>query len=241
LPAPAESKSPDVLSVRIATGLLREQEIAGKNRTARIVNAHQFSLTVQSIIPCTEFAGMATGIAAPAQCGIRPMGKTNLHSAFSVTANRIVAGKHVKVSAITGDVPDALWGKSEKEGVVPLPNQPERKTIAAALGLRIVSIPRDPANSLPAIALKEFQYENISKSVDWSIVDSPSYVRPEERWSNHRAIWSDDEVRRRRSQVFQCLREQMPPGLLLDEPQLEQLSVSEDYFQQQPEMNAVGY
>ena len=82
--APSEDRSPDVFSVRITAGLLREQEIKGKNRTVRIVNAHRLSLTVQSVIPCTEFGGLAKELDAMAPCGIRPMGKTNLHSAFSV-------------------------------------------------------------------------------------------------------------------------------------------------------------
>jgi hypothetical protein len=244
LPAPkvpSKDTSPDVVSVRITAGLLREQEIKGQNRTVRIVNAHQLSLTVQSVIPCTEFRGIAKGLDAKATCGIRPMGKTNLHSVFSVTAEGIVPGKHVEVSAITGNVPDALWGKSAKDGVVQLPQTPERKTIEAALGICVVSIPQKPANSLPAIAIEKFNYERISKRVDWATVERPKYVRPEARWSNYSTIWQDTSVKQRRNDVLEFLREQMPPDRILNEPHLERLSATEDYFQQQPEMNAVGY
>jgi len=152
LPAPKDpkkDKSPDVFSVRITGGLLREQEIKGQNRTHRIVNAHRLSLIAQSVIPCTEFGGLAKGLGAKASCGIRPMGKTNLKSVFSVTADGIIPGRHVEVSAITGNVADAVWGKSETEGLVPLLKTPERKTIEAALGIRMVSIPQDPVQACP--------------------------------------------------------------------------------------------
>jgi hypothetical protein len=252
LPAPKDpqkDKSPDVFSVRITGGLLREQEIKGQNRTHRIVNAHRFSLIAQSVIPCTEFEGLAQGLfadkiaqlAAKAPCGIRPMGKTNLKSVFSVTADGIIPGKHVKVSAITGNVPDAVWGKSETEGLVPLLKTPERKTIEAALGIRMASIPQDPVHGLPAIAIEKFAFEPIPKNVDWAVRELPKYVKPEEKWTNYSAIWSDDSVRKRRNDVLACLRQQLPPDLVLNEPHLERLSVTENYFQQQPEMNAVGY
>ena len=238
---PLQDKSPDVFSVRITAGLLREQEIKAKSRTVRIVNAHRLSLTVQSVIPCTEFGGVAKGLDAETPCGIRPMGKTNLHSVFSVTADGILPGKHVKVSAITGEVPDAVWGKSEKEGLIPLPRTPKSETIKAALGIRIASIPQDPVNVLPPMAIEKFKYEPISKSVDWAVVERPEYVRPEGRWSKYSAIWTDDSVRQRRNDILEFLRQQMPPDLLLNEPHLERLSATEDYFQQQPEWNAVGY
>ena len=235
-------KSPEVFSVRITGGLLREQEIKGTNRTARIVNAHQLSLTVQTVIPCTGFGGVAEGLKAGHPCGIRPMGKTNLDSVFSVTADGLIPGKHINVSAITGNIPDAVWGISEtKDDIVPLPKTPESKTIEAALGVSIVSIPQDPENSLPAIAIEKFNFERISKRVDWAVVDRPKYVKPEERWSKYSTIWQDDSVRQRRNEVLRCLREEMPLDRVLNEPHLERLSATEDYFQQLPEMNAVGY
>lgn len=244
--------SPDVFSVRITAGLLREQEIQGKNRTVRIVNAHRFSLTVQSVIPCTEFKEMGKGLDAKTPCGIRSMGKTSLHSVFSVkavkilpdkslAADKILPGKHVSVSAVTGNVPDAMWGKSEKEGLVPLPKTPEGKTIEAALGVRIDAIPQDPVNSLPAMPIEKFKFELIAKSVDWAVVERPKYAKPEERWSKYGTIWQDDSVRQRRKEILECLRQHMPPELALNEPHLERLSATEDYFQQRPEMNAVGY
>lgn len=243
LPAPKnpqKDKSPDVFSVRITSGLLREQKI-DEHHTHRIVNAHQLSFAVQSVIPCTKFEGLAAKLKAAMPFGIRPMGKTNLESVFSVMADGIEPDKHVKVSEITGNVPDAVWGKSEKEGLVPLPKAPGSKTIEATLGIRIICIPQKPVHSLTAIPIKELVFERISKSVDWALQERPKYDQPEKTWTNYSAIWTDDSVRERRKEVLACLRQQLPHDLVLNEPNLEQLSKNSDYFQAPPEMNAVGY
>jgi hypothetical protein len=236
----AADTTPEVFSIRITTGLLREQEIKNKNRTARIVAAHQLSLTVQSVIPCTKFEGLAAKAGATKPCGIRPMGKTNLTSTFSVMSSEITA-EQIKVSAITGNVPDALWGKPEKEGLVPVPKTPETKTVEVALGIRIVILPRSPEHSLPDIPIESLEYETISKSVDWTVVDGPQYAPPSEpRWLQYDGIWKDAAVKQRRDGVLKFLRQHMPADLVLNEPDLKELSDAKDYFQQNPELNAVG-
>lgn len=230
--------SPDVFTVRITTGLLREQEIKGENRTHRIVNAHQLSLVVQSVIPCTKFAGLAEKVDAAAPCGIRPMGRTSLESVFTVTADGIEPGKHVKVSAITGNVPDAVWGN---EGLVLLPKTPDRKTVKATLGIRIVCIPQVPVAELPAIPIKEFDFDLIEKTVDWGEPGKlPKYKLSEEGATIFNTICSDS-VNESRKAILACLRRQLPADLLLNEPDLKRLSNDKDYFQARPEMTAVGY
>ncbi len=236
-----QATSPDIFSVRITGGLIREQEVQAEKRTARIVNAHRLSLSVQSVIPCTEFAGLGKGTTAKTDCGIRSMGKTKLQSVLSVTVNGIDAGKQVKISPITGNVPDAMWGKSEKEGIVPTPKKPETKTIDAALGVRIESIPLPPVGSLAPIPISKLTYEVIPKRVDWHVENLPAYTRPTAKWTDNKTIWTDNSVNQRRLDVLKFLRQDMPDGLLLNEPHLERLSANQDYFQQQPEMNAVGY
>ncbi len=236
----AVDASPEVFSIRINTGLLREQEIKSENRTARVVNAHRLSLSVQSVIPCTKFEGVAKDLAAASPCGIRPMGKINLQSTFRVTVEGTqkerITEKQISVSVITGNVPDAVWGKSEKEGVVPLPKTPERKTIEAALGVRIDSIQQAPVDSLPAIPIARFQYEDLPKRVDWSVEKQPEYVLVQTRWSEYSGIWNDDAVKRERDGVLKFLRRHMPDELMLHKPELEQMSACQDYFQQQPEI-----
>jgi hypothetical protein len=104
----------------------------------------------------------------------------------------------------------------------------------------MVSIPQDPVQGLPAIAVEKFAYDPIPKNVDWAVRGLPKYTPLEKKWTNYSAIWSDP-VKQRRTDVLACLRQQLPPDLVLNEPHLERLSVTENYFQQQPEMNAVGY
>lgn len=255
LPAPRDpkkDKSPEVFSVRITRGLLREQEVEvmdpetgeAAKRTYRIVNAHQLSLTAQSVIPCTELEGLATGVGA--KCGIRPMGKRNLHSPFKVTADRIEPGKHVKVSAVTGNVPDAVWGICAVEDKVPLPKTPDTKTIEATLGIRIDGIPQHPVGSLLEIRIEKFRFAPILKSVDWALLELPTYAKPEEKWTDYSTVWSDpavveSRVEQNRNAVLAYLRKQLPRDLVLNKPDLKELSKNSDYFQEHPEMNAVGY
>jgi len=247
---------PDVLSVRITGGLLREQEIeetTGKRvteatkkgtqkRTYRIVNAHQLSLTVQSVIPWTKFEGLAKDLATASPCGIRPMGMRSLHSVFKVEFLRADGGKHEKlhVSAITGNVADALWGKCAVEKEVPLPEKPENKTVPATVGIRIACTPLEPAFSLPvmpAATLKEQDYVmtvprenpgNLPKTIG---AGGKKFFE---------TIWADTTVTKRKA-ILGCLQARSP-DLVLNEPKLERISrMEKNYFQHQPAINAVGY
>jgi hypothetical protein len=237
----AADSTPEVFSIRVSTGLLREQETEDANhtkRTKRIVAAHQLSMSVQTVVPCTEFEGLgksAKRVAATEPCGIRPMGKTKLESTLTVTADKPIAA-NIRVSTISGNVPDALWGKSEKEGVVPLPEKAERKTIEAGLGIRIVCIPQKPEHSLAEIPIKEFAFENLpGKRVDWKVVDPPTDVPPQPtEWTDHSTIWTDSSVKQQRDGVLRFLRQHMPADLVLSEPNLEKLSGAPDYFLQNP-------
>jgi len=263
-PASQTSSQPDVFSLRITGGLLREQEVEASNgkkvtegtpkevekRTYRIVKAHQLSLAIQSVIPCTEFDGLAKELKSikvtnpktrkeEEPCGIRPMGKPTLVSVFSVTADGIVPGDKVKLSAITSNVPDALWGKSEQKGLV-LPTTPENKTIPATVGVRIDCIPQAPQDSLdiPIAELKDSAIP--AKHVDWAVLEPPEYKQTAKRWTDYKEI-SSKSVAKTRNAVLECLRKQLPADWVLNEPNLEVLSETKDYFQQQPELNAVGY
>ena len=262
---------PDVLSVRITGGLLREQEVEAttgekvtertpqaKKRTYRIVNAHQLSLTVQSVIPCTHFEGLGKGLEsikvtnpetgeAEASCGIRPMGEKVLHSRLSVELLRTDGAKpeKVRVSAIVGNVPDALWGKCVKQGDVPLPKTPENKTIAATIGIRIDCVARGLKEPLLDIPIGEFKWEHIDKRVEWaSPAGPPQYKLHPAGTTVFNTIWSES-VKTKRMDILKCLRHQ---GSELNEPKLEEFgkleelsSTTADYFQAEPEMCPLSY
>jgi hypothetical protein len=63
-------------------------------------------------------------------------------------------------------VPEALWGKSEREGVVPAA-APAANTITATLGIQIAFAPIHPQGALPAMQIQKFAYETSNKSIPW--------------------------------------------------------------------------
>jgi len=233
---PQVPAKPDVFSVRITEGLLRQQEVEVtnpgtkevENRTYRIVNAHQLSLTAQSVIPCTRFTELmpepermkGVKLKAKASLGIRPMGKQVLDSEFSVTISPVkhkIASDEEKlefrnkfsVSVVTGNVPDALWGKCAVENDVSLPKTPEAKTIEVAVGIRISCIVPKPQHELLDIQIWKLAYQNLpKKDVKWQ--------NPEEEAA--RGYGADDtifstimasKVIEERKEICDCLKKQM--------------------------------
>jgi hypothetical protein len=280
---PQDISQPDVLSVRITGGLLREQEVEvkdpttgnSKKHTYRIVNAHQLSLTAQSVIPCTRFTELTpwpertkevraeltpeperkkeVKLKAETALGIRPMGRQSLDSRFKVSifdsAKKPVGAGIFSVSEVTGNVPDALWGKCAIENDVPLPKTPEAKTIEVAVGIRVVCIPLEPELPLPVIAGDTFKEQLYEKRVVWEYTkDLPKITQPGAGTKIFNTIWLNADVTEKRTKVLNCLREQLrlseqqlPPDSVLNEPNLELLGKSKDYFQAGPAMNSVGH
>jgi len=241
---------PDVFSLRITGGLLREQKI-DENRTDRIVNAHHLSLVAQSVIPCTGFEGLAaTASFAPSSLGIRPMGKTGLESKFGVTILDEAGNPklpNLRVSSVAGNVPDAVWGKSARDGVVPLPDKPEAKTIGATVGIRISCIAPEPVNPIPKISIAKLAYREIRKKVDWAApVEIQPYTDRTGDTTIFNTIWVE-AVKKERAAILNCLRGN---GFAMNEPNLEEFSKIGDpgggqlplggYFQQQPRLCALG-
>lgn len=250
LPPSKVETVPDVFSLRITAGLLREQKI-DDNRTDRIVSAHQLSLVAQSVIPCTTFEGLAATVpVAPSPLGVRPMGKTNLESKFSVTVfdeARNPKLPNLRVAAVAGNIPEAVWGKSPREGVAPLPDKPDAKTIGATVGIRISCIAPEPVNPIPKIPIAKLAYREIKKNVDWSTpVEIQPYTDRPADTTIFNTIWAD-AVKRERAAILNCLRDS---GFAMSEPNLEEFSKIGNpgaeqlplggYFQEQPRLCALG-
>jgi hypothetical protein len=179
LPATAS----ETIAVRINAGLLRQKE--GQEKVLRVVNAHALSLTAESLIPSTEFGGLATGAkyedpkklrpALDKDFGIRPMGKQRLNSTFKVLLRREIGDvykdqgtpENLRARFVVNGVPEALWGPSETEGVVALPETPLAKTISATLGIRFSFDPKKPQHALPPMEILQFAYENFYKLIPW--------------------------------------------------------------------------
>ncbi len=74
----------------------------------------------------------------------------------------------LRVSVVTGNVPDALWGKCEKRNEVPLPKTPEAKTIEVAVGIRISCIAPKPQHELLDIKIQKLAFRKLKdKEVEW--------------------------------------------------------------------------
>jgi hypothetical protein len=148
------------------------------------------------------------------------MGKQVLDSEFSVTISPVkhkIASDEEKlefrnkfsVSVVTGNVPDALWGKCAVENDVSLPKTPEAKTIEVAVVIRISCIVPKPQHELLDIQIWKLAYQNLpKKDVKWQ--------NPEEEAA--RGYGADDtifstimasKVIEERKEICDCLKKQM--------------------------------
>jgi hypothetical protein len=234
----------DVLSLRIANGLLREQQVDGNGLPyiIRVVNAHELALTAQSLVPSTSFEGVITvGKSDDSPFGIRPMGSTSLDSKMQVTL-RTEAGDTITgglvVTTLTSGVPDALWGKSSATGRVDLPSTPEATTLKATVGVRISCAPAATEHPLPPIALAKLKYDDLDpKPFDWLPVAEPDSIEAPGDRTLRNTIWGNAGVDARRRAILGVIARVSPFELYA--PQLERLSTSPDYFQAEPELAAV--
>jgi hypothetical protein len=257
LPAPQEHPEiPDVIGVRINSGLLQQRE--KDKQVVRVVNAHTLSLTAESLIPSTRFAGLAT-IAKYKQpgkrrpdlntgFGIRPMAKQRLTSAFEVRLlkkfeNDFVdqdTPSNLQISFVENGVPDALWGPSEVEGQVALPSEPQAITIDATVGVRFSFAPIPPKHAIFPIPLEKLKFEQLpTKKVVWQDLGEARTIAAHEKNTFWNTIWGNPDVNHRRDAILDVLRGQSP--FALNVPNLEQLHRSErDYFQADPEFCTLG-
>ena len=191
-------------------------EVTPKNEI-RVVTAHNLSFTIQSIIPVTEFTftGMTQfkPLVTTNDLGIKPMGKTTLKSAFIITIEKIKKNDtdkidltNIRIDPLKANVPDALWGKSPKEGEVALPSSPEAKCIKACVGLRISFDPTDPDGSLPAMKIKNFAYENLHEK-DISLSGSSSAVSLENDMKSIRNAM-EPKIIEKRNELLAVLKKQ---------------------------------
>ena len=143
------------------------------------MNAHAFALTTQSLIPVSEFTGLKpqdASASSPGNLGIRSMGKTELGSSCKATINRVGEPvisqddrKNMRIMLVKTRVPDALWGKSAKDGEAPLPGEPQTITLDARAGIRISFDPIHPQGTLPAMAIEKFASESFNKPIPGTI------------------------------------------------------------------------
>ncbi|HKY41777.1 MAG TPA: DUF6603 domain-containing protein, partial [Pyrinomonadaceae bacterium] len=252
---PAKSPVP-VIAVRINDGLLTQRE--KNNEVLRVVNAHALSLTAESLIPSTSFAGLA-GSARYKQSengrpdlkstfGVRPMAKQVLNSAFTVNLLRVSEGQfkdvgipgNLRATFVENGVPDALWGRCEAEGKVTLPGSPEAKTLKATTGILFSFLPKDPEHALFPIPLAKLKFEQLpTKEVVWRDPGEAQTIPAPGNNTFWNTIWNNEQVNAQRNAILGVLSRQSP--FAMNTPKLERLQKSErDYFQADPELATLG-
>lgn len=238
---------PVVGVIRITGGLIQEQEKGegnGKKATFKVVNAHEFSFTTESLIPSTrvqwngkDVAGARNG--QPAVLGIRPMGISNLESTHAVTVEkktRPTAGwdAYLEPSLTQKSVPYALWSNDLSR-----PDHPSAKKIdGVPSGMRVSLRNREPSHGLESIELEKFKYEIIYKHIDWREFKIPGAIPAPGKKTLMNTIWNNPAVNENRNAILQALGQE---GLQLQKIELPELAANaREIFQSEPDMAVLG-
>lgn len=256
--------NPDVTSVSIADGLL--QEIKNGDQTTRFVNPHRLVLSCRTLVPVTEasFNGekftrereeekykvtQPTINGQPTQLGVRPMGKSKLHSLIEVTlvpngdATKAsdYLNQYIEVSLTTKSVPLALWGKpvqGKDKNKPPAAN--EQMIDHALVGLEIRTKPGPRPWETPALDLKVLAYDRYTKKFEWAVV-KPRTALPGFGKKTISNTIEETEVAAKRGAILDALAKTGRRIMSPEEIHLSQLSANAQYiFQAMPAMARVG-
>jgi hypothetical protein len=243
----ASSPDPVVGVIRITAGLIQEQEKKkgnGEKATLKVVNAHEFSFTTESLIPSTavRLNGNSVGSAQTGQTsvlGIRPMGKSSLRSVHVVTVEKKRASAagwdaYLDPSLVRKSVPYALWSNDLSR-----PDQPSAEKIDnVPSGMRVSLRNRDPSHGLDSIALEKFAYEDIDKFIGWQEFEIPSTIPAPGERTLVNTIWDNPAVDEKRNAILQALGS---VGLRLQKIEVPELAANAgEIFQSKPDMAVLG-
>ena len=246
----------EVIAAQISSGLIAEQK--DDTGTHRVVNAHALALTTRSVIPVSNFTGLAPrqNLLASSQekLGIRSMGKTQLTSSYGVTIKR--DGQDVtkdiynaRISVVKTAVPEALWGPSDRDGQVKLATVPQAKTLEVSAGLRISFDPKHPQGALPAMEIEKFKYETFNKPIPWDDSLIPAQTLPAAEQGLGIVEVMGNQATRNRNAVLAVLSANTGPADLelqsrlpsFNQVNLERLvKAGASYFQANPEVARLG-
>jgi hypothetical protein len=254
LPQPEEGSvtfDPLVSTIRITSGLTFEKEIEGKKDKLSVVNAHELSMTTESLIPSTCVLVNNNKIKQEDKnpyLGIRPMGKTTLDSTHNVTFKRVPEvqegdkdvskedWQYLQSSLVRKNVPYALWSNDLKRL-----DSPSADTIKdVACGVTVSLNNREPTHKLPAIDIEKFAYEDIPKPIPWIEVPLPEIIPAPGDNTLMNTIWNNSDVDRRRNKILNAL------ALVKGETFYNSVNVPDlatnarEIFQSEPEMAVLG-
>jgi hypothetical protein len=237
-----EKKDADPLvgSIRITSGLIKEQEISrnGSKRTVKVVNAHELSFTTESVLPATSvlFNNQSIGTAAE-PLGVRPMDLKTLTSVHTVTLEPTGPCKsdwasHVTPSLVTSNVPDALWSN---KGLVRLDKPAAEMIKNVPNGVRVTLRNRAPNHALAPMELAKFKYDLQPKDIAWQDRQPPSVITAQPNATLANTIWSNKTVDATRDAIMIALRKSRTAV------QLQRLSENaSEIFQSPPEVARLG-
>jgi Family of unknown function (DUF6603) len=238
---------PVVGVIRITGGLIQEQEKKkgnGQKATLKVVTAHEFSFTTESLIPSTDVRlnGKNVGSAQTGQTavlGIRPMGKSSLRSEHVVAVEKkraLAAGwdDYLDPSLAQKSVPYALWSNDLSR-----PDRPSAKKIDnVPSGMRVSLRNREPSHGLESIALEKFAYEDIDKRIDWQEFEIPPTIPAPGENTFMNTVWDNPVVDAKRNAILQVLGRQ---GLQLQKIEVPDLAAKAgEIFQSEPDMAVLG-
>jgi hypothetical protein len=234
---------PVINKIRIASGLIREQEKEGEE-PFKVVNAHEFSFVTEASVPCSSLqlnAKPVTPTLAPdaSQLGITPMGIDHLSSEHNVVVTK--QGRHIDdwddhfapVSTAQG-MPYALWSSD-----LARPKQPSAKRIEnVPNGMTVALRNRAPSHELAFIDLAKFKYEIIDKTIDWAAVKVPEEIPAPDDKTLMNTIWGNSEVDTRRNAILETLNRE---DMQLQKVELSQMAVhAAETLQSLPSMAGLG-
>ena len=238
---------PVVSSIRIAGGLIRELEKEGKEGekvTLRVVTAHGFSFTTESLIPSTSVRLNDNPVdiipdIVKAELGIRPMGISHLQSEHSVSVEKKLnpaAGWDAcfNPSPIKRSVPYALWSKDLSR-----PDRPSAEKIDnVPSGIHVSLKAGTPSHELNPIDLEKFKYDKIPKRIPWKEFKIPDQIPAPGKNTLMNTIWDNSDVNKKRNAMLQALGKE---GLLLQAVEVPELAANaKEIFHSEPEMAVLG-
>jgi hypothetical protein len=258
LPQSQQKEDPQVSTIRITRGLISEREVGEKEqkRTLRLVNAHEFSFTTESLIPSTAVylnnKSPADESKLEAGLGIRPMRKATLQSEHNVSLKRKQSGsqngwgdEYLDFKRVPKNVPYALWSND----LSPL-KAPSSQTIKNVLGgLRVSLKTRDPIHALTPIDIEKFKYEEFEKAIPWTEVQAPKEIPAQGENTLMNTIWIDPNEASGKVRQNQILVTQKRNAILMalgKTQEIESINLQDlaanakRIFQAMPEMACLG-
>ena len=241
----APEGDPLVSTIRITGGLISERDLGegDEKRTLRLVNAHEFSFTTESVIPSTKVILNEAEVYEPESepiLGIRPMGKETLHSEHKVSLLRNGASRngwgeeYLDVKPVPKNVPYALWSHD----VSPLKTPSAEMIKSVPGGLRVLLKTREPIHPLEPIDLEKFRYEEFPKCIPWMEIQVPKEIPAHGEKTLMNTIWNNPTVTKKRNAILDALGKTTKDIESIDLPDL--AANAKRIYQAMPEMACLG-